>query len=257
MKMMNDNFLYQLREQPDATYARKLRTRLNQLDNETKKNLRLISLPQNLSNRAKQFLLTSLIVIIVLAGTNVSSVRAFVASLLTTIGGQIFELTENYPGDDFPGPEMIIEPKIMPLDSAIASLPFAIELPSNIPGEFVLDENNVQVYVGEDAGQFANIIVLTWKPTAGPYLSLIISDHDLSVQGEIVAPGSVEEINLDGQNTAVLIKGGWDADKKIWNPELRVIRLRWQANGLSYDLHGIEDNIMIDQLKEIALSTID
>jgi len=104
------------------------------------------------------------------------------------------------------------------------------------------------VYVGDDAGLFANTIELEWFSDDHPHLSLRVTDVDM---GEIVAPDSTEEVLLDANHSAVLIRGGWDADNKVWENDV-TFRLRWSMDNLAYDLRGVNR----EQLIEIAISTL-
>lgn len=52
---------------------------------------------------------------------------------------------------------------------------------------------------------------------------------------------------------AVLIRGGWGADHKVWSTEYGQLRLRWSVGDLTYELMGIDQ----EQLIEIATSTLE
>ena len=247
---MDDKFLYQLQEQPDAEFAKNLRRQLAQSQPEPKGRFDM-----NIHNliKNKRFVqLTALFVIVVIAVMAISPARAFVSSLITNIAGQLFEVTDDYPGDNYSDGEEIIEPQVMSLGDALAAFPYSIQLPTNIPSEYVLDEDNVRVYVGDDAGPFANTIEFGWRSTTqNGFVFLHITDRDLTAIGEIVAPNSVEEILLDDTHPAVLIRGGWDANQKAWMDGVG-IRLRWSEKDLFYELMGTDQ----EQLLEIAISTL-
>jgi len=211
----------------------------------------------SMNRKVKRGLFTALVVVSLMVVATISPARALVSSLLTRITGQSFEVTEDYPGDNYLADETIIEPQVLSLTEAIAIFPHDIKLPINVPADFTLDESNVSVYTDEDAGSFANTIVIQWKLITGAYLTLNISNHDWSTLKEVVAPDSIEEIFLDDKHSAVLITGGWDADKKVWDNNMGILRLRWQVDDLGYDLHGNTENITVEQLVEIALSTLE
>jgi hypothetical protein len=125
-------------------------------------------------------------------------------------------------------------------------------LPTNIPSEYTLNEDTVLVYVGDDAGPFANTIEFGWRSTTqNGFILLNVNDRDWAAIGEIVAPNSVEEIFLDDTHPVVLIRGGWDADHKAWSNE-HGLRLRWSMDNLFYELMGSDQ----EQLLEIAISTL-
>ncbi|OGN94407.1 MAG: hypothetical protein A2Z71_00660 [Chloroflexi bacterium RBG_13_50_21] len=205
----------------------------------------------NLIKNKKLVQVTALLVIAVIAVMTISPVRAIVSSLITNIAGQLFEVTDDYPGDNYAGEVEIIEPQVMSLSDALAAFPYDVQLPTNIPSDYTLDEDNVRVYVGDDAGSFANTIEFGWRSTTPGGFGLKITDHDWNAIGEIVAPNSVEEILLDDAHPAVLIRGGWDADNKVWSNDFG-IRLRWSMDNLFYELMGADQ----EQLLEIAMLTL-
>lgn len=247
---MDDKFLYQLQEQPDAEFARTLQRQLAQPQSEPKRRFDMNI--HNLINNKRLVQVAALFMIAIIAVMSITPVRAFVASFITNIAGQLFEVTADYPGDNYGEGEETIEPQVMSLGDALAAFPHGIQLPTNIPSEYTLDEDNVRVYVGEDAGPFDNTIELGWRSTTqNGFILLHITDRDLTAIGEIVAPNSVEEILLDEAHPAVLIRGGWNADQKAWVDGVG-IRLRWSIGDLFYDLTGTDQG----QLLEIAKSTL-
>jgi len=253
---MDDKFLYQLREQPDLKFVNNLRKNLTQIQSapKLKTNINFQGFSMNKKNNLAW--VSTLVILSLIALVTISPARAFVLSFLTRIAGQSFEVTEDYPGDNYPGDVTIIEPQTLSLTESIALFPHSISLPTNLPNDFTLDENNVSVYTGKNAGFLADTIEIRWKSSIGA-LILNISNRDPSTQSEIVAPDSIEEILIDDQHSAVLIKGGWDADKKIWNNDMGILRLRWQLDDLVYDLQGNTKNITVEQLVVIALSTFE
>lgn len=243
---MDDKFLYQLQEAPDLEFVNSLHKKLAKNCSEPEQR-RLVDVYHFIkSKRLVQVI--AFLVIGLIAIMAISPARAFVSSLIITIAGQLFEVTEDYPGTG--GGEQIIEPQVMSLSDALAIFPYDIQLPTYIPPGYTLNEENVRVYVGDAAGPFANTIEFTWFSDDYAYLILRVSDIYLDA-GEIVAPGSVEEVQLDANHSAVLIQGGWDADNKVWKKEYG-FRLRWLIDNLTYDLMGTNR----EQLIEIALSTL-
>lgn len=247
---MDDKFLYQLQEQPDTEFAKNLHRKLVQSQPESKRRLDMNI--HNFIKNKKLVQVIALFVIAIIAIMAISPARAFVSSLITNIAGQLFEVTDDYPGDNYTDGEEIIEPQVMSLGDALAAFPYSIQLPTNIPSEYVLDEDNVRVYVGEDAGPFANSIEFSWLSSTGGGFRLMIAEKDYWGNGEIVAPNSVEEISLDDHVAAVLVRGGWDADHKVWSNEYGQLRLRWPVGDLMYELMGTDQ----EQLIEIATSTL-
>jgi hypothetical protein len=245
---MDDKFLYQLQEVPDSEFVNNLHKKLGK--NYSEPEQRLFVNVYNLIKSKRLVQVTIFLVISLIAIMAISPARAFVSSLITNIAGQIFEVTEDYPGDNYPGGENIIKPQVMPLGDALAIFPHDIQLPTYIPSGYTLYEDTVDVYVGVDAGPFANTIEFEWLSDDRPVLRLRVTDID-PIISEIVAPDTTEEVLLDANHSAILIRGGWDADNKMWNNDVGY-RLRWSMDNLVYDLMG--DNR--EQLIDIAISTL-
>lgn len=247
---MDDKFLYQLQEFPDSEFVNNLHRRLGQ--NQSEPDRKLFMNFHNFPRNKRLVLATAFLVISLIAIMAISPARAFVSSLITNIAGQLFEETENYPGDNHPGyDEEIIEPQVMSFGEALAIFPYDIQLPINIPSGYILNEDNVRVYIGDAAGPFGNTIEFEWRSSDDTSF-LVLRVTDIISTSEIVAPDSVEEVLLDANHSAVLIRGGWDADNKVWNDDI-VERLRWLEDNLTYELMGVNR----EQLIEIALSTLE
>jgi len=245
---MDDNFLYQLREKPDPEFVKNLYRKLSQNHSELDRREKMNN---HTFIRSKGLLwIAALLVIVIITMTAISPVRAFVSSLITKIAGLSFIVNENYPGDMISGDEEIIEPQILTVGEALALFPYDIYLPSYIPSGYVLNDN-VRVYVGDTAGPFANSIVLNWRSSGEMSYILRITDQN-DRDREIIAPdSSIENIILDDNHSAVLIRGGWDVDTQSWNNDFG-LRIKWLVDNLTYDLMGADR----EQLIEIALSTI-
>jgi len=245
---MDDNFLYQLREKPDPEFVKNLYRKLSQNHSELDRREKMNN---HTFIRSKGLLwIAALLVIVIIAMTAISPVRAFVSSLITKIAGLSFIVTENYPGDMIPGNEEIIEPQVMTLGEAQAIFPYDIHLPSYIPSGYVMNDN-VRVYVGDTAGPFANSIEFNWRSSGEMSYILRIADQ-VDRDREVIAPDSaIEKIMLDDNHSAVLIRGGWNVDTQSWNNEFG-FRLKWVVDNLTYDLMGGDR----EQLIEMALSTL-
>jgi len=235
---MDDKFLYQLQEQPDREFARKLYSKLRQYDLE----------PGRRHYFKKLVQITALFVFAAVAVMAISPARAFVSSLIINIAGQVFAETNDYPGDNYDGGEIIVEPQVMALGDALAVFPYPVQLPTHVPSEYILIEDKVRLYAGNEAGPFANTIEFDWRSATPRGISLKVADHQWE---EIVAPNAVEEILLDGAHPAALIRGGWDADQKVW-ADIIGFRLRWSMDNLFYELAGTDKKLLL----EIAISTL-
>ncbi|MGI0026145.1 MAG: hypothetical protein ACREA4_13500, partial [Nitrososphaera sp.] len=73
-------------------------------------------------------------------------------------------------------------------------------------------------------------------------------------RGEIIAPGSVEEVLLDNQYPAVLVRGGWYENEMAWNYDI-ALTLEWQVDNILYRL--LTGTMTPEQLIEVATSTIE
>jgi hypothetical protein len=249
MEKMDDEFLGYLREQPDPAFARSLYQNINRPDLPLERESSRSSLLTFYHQRTK----LAWVVFLIVAGFTVialvaSPVRAFVKALLIDVAGLSFQVTDTYPGGN--SPVKIINPRIMSLEEALSIFPHEVKIPSYIPSGCSLDETNARIYTGEEAVPFADTLELDWKPK--PCFSLTIRTE----VAEIVASESIEEITLDAEHSAVLIRGGWNADIKEWDTILPGIRLKWQVGDLTYDLHGSE-KIILEDLIEIARSTLE
>ena len=256
---MDDKFLYQLQEPLDDPFVEKLHQKLVSTHvGETSENL-IRSTPmktQPFFTNKGRLAWTLAFVVLIVAAFSFSPVRAFITTLVREVGGYTFEETEAYPG--FGEDETIIEPQILSLDEAIAAFPAKIRLPTNVPENFVLNENEVRLYIGEAGQPFSDSISFEWKPQAGGgYLTLTITNQMWKENGEVVAPGAVEEVSLNENVTGVVIRGGWAYDQKAWNDEINTIRLRWAVGDLDYELQAAGDEMSIEDLTAIALTTIE
>lgn len=247
---VDDHFLYQLRQQPDPEFVKVLKLKLLQYRSqpERRSNINLQALITDRKTRLVWIMF--LVVASMLAVLSISPVRAFVSSLVISISDQLFEVTEDYPGDNYPGSVTVIEPQVMSLSEALVLFPHNVKLPVNTG--ITLNEDNVRVYVGKEARSFANTIEVDGVYTTGSGFVLRITDCVWN-NGEIVAPEAVEEIILDDGHSAVLIRGGWDADKKVWDHANGVLRIRWKEDDLSYELMGND----LQQLVATALTILE
>jgi len=242
---MNDNFLYQLQEEPDTEFVINLHKKIGKNCSEPEK--RRVENIYDLFKNRRLVQVTTLFVISLIALIVISPARALVSSFISDIGGHLFEVTGNYP--DFPGDEEVIEPQLMSLDDALAIFPHEIQLPTYIPSGCTLEENNIRVYVGVDAGPFKNTIEFQWRSNDRLCFDLRVNDMNAT---EIVGPDSVEEISLDTDHIAALLHGGWDYDNKVWTNEFGILRLLWSVNNLEYEVSGVDR----EELIEIAFSTL-
>ena len=235
---MNDKFLYQLREQPRLEFTENLHRKLA---------FSRPALPiwDRRLKPAFSLLLIGLMLATVLM--SVTPVRSAVMSFLTRVGGLSFEVTTDYPGDNYPEDEEItIESRTLPLNEAMALFPYPVHLPQNVTLE-------QEVSVGElSPGNFH--IFLRGQTQQGVRFYMDIMTNPDTNGGEIIFPDSVEEIFLDADHPAALIRGGWNYDTKVWDDAYGTVRIKWVLDNLLYDLGGKIDDL--EALLEVARSIL-
>lgn len=234
---MDDKFLYQLREQPRAEFAENLHRKLAF-------SRPALLLQDRMLKPAFSLLLIGLALVIALM--SVTPVRSAVMSFLIRVGGQSFDVTTDYPGDNYPEEEEItIVSRTLPLNEAVALLPYPVYLPQNV----VLEQD---VAVSElSPGNFH--IFLRGRTQQGVRFNMYILTNPDTNGGEIIFPDSVEEIFLDANHPAALIRGGWNDDTKVWD-NYGLVRIKWTLDNLLYELEGNIDDL--ETLLEVARSML-
>ncbi len=232
---MDDKFLYQLREQPRPEFTENLQRKL------------ALSQPAPLFRGGRLKPAFSLLLIglaLAIALMSVTPVRSAVLSFLIRVGGLSFNTTTDYPGDD--SEVETIEDRTLPLNEAMALFPYPVHLPQNVTLE-------QEVSVGElSPGNFH--IFLRGQTQQGVRFYMDIMTNPDTNGGEIIFPDSVEEIFLDADHPAALIRGGWNYDTKVWDDAYGTVRIKWVLDNLLYDLGGKMDDL--EALLEVARSTL-
>ncbi len=170
---------------------------------------------------------------------------AAVVSLQETIGNVFLTITDRSPDTS---DAVIVEPELMSLQAARTAVPFEFGIPSQVPDDWVMDE---QVRVTDLGG--GPFVEIRWIDPddvgTGVNLSARSSlQDDGSPGGWLVGPDSFREIEINGQ-PAVIVKGGWDHDGREWAwPE--VITLIWTVDDVEYtlstsDSEGSEARLMV------------
>jgi len=232
---MDDKFLYQLREQPRPEFTENLQRKL------------ALSQPAPLFRGGRLKPAFSLLLIglaLAIALMSVTPVRSAVLSFLIRVGGLSFNTTTDYPGDD--SEVETIEDRTLPLNEAMALFPYPVHLPQNVTLE-------QEVSVGElSPGNFH--IFLRGQTQQGVRFYMDIMTNPDTNGGEIIFPDSVEEIFLDADHPAALIRGGWNYDTKVWDDAYGTVRIKWVLDNLLYDLGGKIDDL--EALLEVARSIL-
>ena len=136
---MNDEFLIHYRQTPRRAFADDLLARLTR-ERRPGRVTRLVSTP------ARRFA-TGLIALCLVASTVLLAApgaRAAVGQLIRTIGGITFDFTT--PPPDSSGATIIPE-RVVSLAEARATLPFELRLPAWAPEGFVLQEDQVRIWL--------------------------------------------------------------------------------------------------------------
>jgi hypothetical protein len=223
VKIMDDKFLYQLQEEPNPEFVKKLHQTLTQVvPNPNPKRRLTMNIPTLTILRKTKWawIVAGAALGLVLFATT-SPARALISSLIE-IAGQSFTVTDDYPGDNEPGEPTIIEPQVLSLADALAAFPYDVHLPTYAPAGYTLEEDNVWVFVGEGAGEMADHMRLFWKNSNN------------------MGPDSVEEIFLDADHSAALVRGGWNYNEKKWSDAYGELQLTWTVGELTYHLSGTD-----------------
>lgn len=235
---MNDQFIKDYRKEPRNAAIQELQNRftLNEV-----KNTSIVRKPITIS----VFLL---ILALILVPVFSSPVRGQVGEWVRQIGGIFIKETDNYPGSK--EPVQTLPNNQLSLEDAQSQLPFKIDLPTWVPEGFNLHENvNVTHFPG-----VSSTVYIDWDTSSHSVLSLIIQQRIDGQPGSmIIGGGGSEEVQINGQ-PAVLFRGAWNADKKQWDSELRLLTLSWQRNELTYTLQGLETDISVSDLIRVAES---
>ena len=219
---MNDEFLIQYRRTPHRAFADDLYAQLTQ-ERRPAGYARLVSTP------ARRFAagLAALCLIAATVLLAAPGARATVGQLIRTIGGITFDFTT--PPPDSSGATIIPE-RVVSLAEARAMLPFELRLPAWAPDGFVLQEDQVRIWL-HTSGTERQTVSFTWlDPTHPQSIHMYIDiDHPASSWGQwlVGSESSVEEVVINGQPGA-LVRGGWENGQ--WQSE-RNMALLWQPEG--------------------------
>jgi len=175
---------------------------------------------------------------------------AAVASLQETIGKVYLTITDRAPDTS---DATIVEAELMSLQAAQTAVPFDFGIPSQVPEEWIMDE---QVRV-TDLGS-GPLVEIRWISSDDAGTGMMFSARSAlqdagSPSFRLVGQDSFQEIEISGQ-PAVIVRGGWDHDSREWAwPEK--ITLIWTVNGVEYTLSTSDREGSEAQLAAIAEST--
>lgn len=176
---------------------------------------------------------------------------AAVASLQETIGNVYLTITDRSPDTS---DATIVEPELMSLQAARTAVPFDFGIPSQVPDDWVMDE---QVKVTDLGG--GPFVEIRWANSDEPKTWIEFSarsalQDDGSPSGRrLVGADSFREIEINGQ-PAVIVRGVWDHYSREWAwPE--VITLIWTVEDVEYTLSTSDSEGSEARLVAIAEST--
>lgn len=224
---MNNKFLTQFRQEPDPVFGNKLWGKLQQVAPET-----AVS-PQSVRQRRSYRLAVAAVVFIFLVLASFSpAVRAQIDVILRQIGGQQFKETAVYPGatDEevtIVESEILVGAEAQLLEDARRRLGLNFNLPTALPDRFTMVD---KVVYDELMGPSA---MFRWEDSQSYYMLVLYVGRANPEINWVVAPGSLEEVQING-HPAALITGGWNADTHEWDDAEGAKELRWTQNGITY-----------------------
>lgn len=231
---MNDDFLTRFRKAPRPDFAAALYQRINKPMNTQ---LRLTTL------RRPALVLAAVCAVVALVLAVSPSARAAVQTLIKEIGGVRFTESALSPGSDN---ETIAPYETMSLAEAQATVPYTFGVPSWAPDGFELVEVNVSQFTGG-----VTPVTIVWHKTTPELVGVIILFVGQDMADWRVGPGSVEEIQINGQ-PAGLVRGAYDGDNhNQWNVDSG-IALMWTKGDVTYNLRGSE--VSVENLVRMAES---
>ncbi len=236
---MNDKFLRSFRIAPRLAFYQDVRKRLEM---DEKKTLRV----KPLLLRPVAFGTITFLLVFTLSLVFSPAARAQVQDWVGQVGGVLFTATGNFPGGDMPVKNAPSEK--LSLEDARAILPFTIDLPTWVPEGYALDETVTFVYFEDGVER----VFVQWRFPRKAILELEIVNLPPEKSTWLVGLESIEEVLVDGK-PAALVRGGWNADMKLWENRGQ-LQLHVPHNGQTYIFSAMETSVSIDELIRIAES---
>lgn len=240
---MDDEFLKQYRKQPRPAFAEALYNKIN-----AKERI-------GPSMRKISFAFAIFLAVIVLTLGIFPQARADTLELIREIGGLRFIETDDYPGAN--EPVKIVDSTYVSLDEARQIFTGPISLPSVIPDGYTLDPQ-VELIDWQDGN--LPTVYISWRVVTphGEWASLRLQINHIGKSwgnhGEIVGKDAIEEITINGK-PAVLMNGGWNYDKQLYDFSIHSQRIRWMYDdNTSYSLESSNETISKETLIKIAES---
>lgn len=230
---MKDDFLYNLRRQPDQDFVHTVYRDISRLPGNQphpdRASRRAPAHQPSLPSRRRVLALAALTSIALFLLTSLFSpgVRALVQDIVRQIGDMTVRETAIYPLAD----GYVTMPdtnQYLTLEAARQAIDFKFSLPTELPDRYVmLDE----VIVSADGAQ----IHIHWKgqETRGDGLLLTVSPAHPDAEW-LVGPDSTEVVDLNGRE-ALFTRGGWLSNTESWDENISR-DVRWTQDGLTYQL---------------------
>jgi hypothetical protein len=239
---IDDDFLKRYRVLPNPAFADRL---YKQIQGERR----------SITTMKRFSLALAAVILVALAVVTVSAdVRASTLEVIRKIGGMSFDETMDYPGGA--GQERLLPSEKIPLAKARLRYPGMIALPEFIPDGYAL-RPEVELIDLEGRLPMASV---NWEKDEGEngwsLMSLWITyvPEDVQDYHHVTGLNSIEEVTVNGKSAA-LLRGGWNADTKAFDPDVPSLRLVWMYDEHTvYDLHGVVGEVDGDMLIAVAES---
>ncbi|MEM7335787.1 MAG: hypothetical protein AAF490_27160 [Chloroflexota bacterium] len=242
---MNDKFLTQFQKEPNPLLKASLWHRLQQIQPVTPDS------PQSIwTKRPFQFALAITLIGFLTAAGFMPQVQAQIEDVIRRIGGVTIKETQTTPNI---GEDVIIVPNTVvtgPLDEMVLDsqerLGFEYEFPTSIPSRYEFRK----VTYGHVGRTSASFLWIENQSRTGLILDIRRANSEINW---LVGPDSTEEVTVNGQ-PAALTTGAWNADTNRWDQSFGTISLRWEQDGVEYNLSGMVNAITSNSLIDIAES---
>ncbi|MCK6630217.1 MAG: hypothetical protein L6R45_34200 [Anaerolineae bacterium] len=143
---------------------------------------------------------------------------------------------------------VVLETEPMSLAQAQAAMPFDFALPAYLPVGLTGDTEHIQVAQSPVA-----MVKMVWRDAENGFVQLSVYAAGPENVQTLVGPESSETIQLNGQE-ALLVRGGWDRQSRIWSGQAGLITLFWTVNGIRYRLLAYSEVVSLDELVAMAES---
>jgi hypothetical protein len=250
---MNDNFLYEFREQPDPKFACRLYNHITTI-HESK-----LLLPRKIAGLNRIWI--GIIILLISACSVITAsptAREEIIRIFHEIAGltyqEVDQTVQRSPEQQSP-----FTLSSTRLTEAMEKLPFTFNLPSVIPEGFKLDENVKLFFAGDETSDVSKAFGLriAWRmwfdANSFANIDLIVYQYREEFDPLYIGIESLEEITIGGE-PAALIRGFWDSSTRQWNFESSYIAIRWRRKDIVNYLGAHELVVSLEELINMAES---